>query len=143
MKKLLIVLLVLLAICAVLYGAPGDETYTLTSWLDRRNQEPLIKPVWEYVITGTWDADDTADITQALNINGMLIKVILIVPSDSAEVEILDNSDNKIFDSADQTTGTYTYNLFEPLSGTIDVVIGPDAAIGGVGGDIVVVLRGI
>jgi len=142
MKKRIILLLILLATCAVLY-ATTDQTVVLTSWLDRRNQEPLIKPVWEYVITASYSATDDGNITHSLNINGILLKVILIVPSDSAEVEILDNADNKIFDSADQATGTFTYNLFEPLSGTTDIVIGPDAAIGATGGDIVVILRGI
>lgn len=142
MKKSIIALLILLGFCALLY-ATTDQTVVLTSWLDRRNQEPLIKPVWEYVITASYSATDDGNITRAIPLNGILLKIILVVPSDSAEVEILDNGNNKIFDSADQTTGTHTYTVYEPLTGTIDVVIGPDAAIGGSGGDIVVTLRGI
>ena len=143
MRKTIIGTLILLGICALLWAADGNQTVSITDWTERRNQEPLIKPVWEYVVTSVWDADDDSDLTQSININGILLKVILVVPSDSAEVEILDNGDNKIFDSTDQATGTYTYSVYEPLAGTIDIVIGPDAAIGGTGGTITATLRGI
>lgn len=140
MKKSLIALLILLVVGAALYA----QTSVFTSYVERRNQEPLIKPVWEFVVTSTYGDDDDANVTQAIPVNGILLKVILTVPSDSAEVEILDNGNNMIFDSTDQATGTHIYNVYEPITGTMDVVIGPDAAMGaGNGGDIVVTLRGI
>lgn len=144
MKKSIIAILILLGICAVLYAT---ETAVLTSYVERRNQEPLIKPVWELVVTGTLDGDDEGDATQAIPLNGIILKVVLVVPDTTddpaCEVEILDNADNTIFDSTDQAVGTHTFNLYEPVTGTIDVVMGPAAAFGGTGGDIVVYLRGI
>ena len=144
MKKTLIALLILLCIGAVLWAT---ETSVLTSWVERRNQEPLIKPAWELVVTASFDADDVGNATQAIPLNGILLKVVLVVPdtdSDPAcEVEILDNADNKIFDSVDQAVGTHTFNLYEPMTGTMDVVIGPAGVFGAGGGDVVVTLRGI
>lgn len=144
MKKSLIAILILLVIGAVLYAA---ETAVLTSYVERRNQEPLIKPVWELVVTASFAEGDDGDATQAIPINGILQKVVLVVPdttSDPAcEVEILDNADNKIFDSTDQAVGTHTFNIHEPMTGTMDVVIGPAGDMGADGGDVVVYIRGI
>ena len=144
MKKSLIALLVLLVIGAVLYAT---ETAVLTSWVERRNQEPLIKPVWEFKVTGSFDDNDVGNATQAVAVNGIILKVVLIVPdtdSDPAcEVEILDNADNLIFDSTDLAVGTHTFNIYEPVIGIIDVVMGPSGVFGTGGGDIVVYLRGI
>ena len=144
----IIILAILLSICLFLYADDGNQTVVLTSSVERRNQEPLIKPVWEHVITATFDADDTTNITHALPINGILQKVILVAPdgSDGAvtyQVEIDDNGDNEIFDSGEQAENdTYTFNCYEPVTGTIDINIGPSGAIGDEQ-NIVVYLRGI
>ena len=124
-----------------------DQTITVTSRYDRRQVDNEMWPVWEIVITGSWDADDTGDITQAVDINGILQKIILKIPNTdaaTAQLKILDNGDNTIFDSGEVAEdATHSYNVSEPLSGTTDVFLEPSAAMGGSGGDIVVTLRGI
>lgn len=144
MKKT--IALILLCICAVLYAA-GNEEVVLTSWVERRNQEPTIKPIWEFVITGTWTAADDSDTKITIPVNGVIIAVILKIPSSKsgadAEVEIGDSAENVIFDSADQGAGTCTFNIFEPVTENIKVWMGPSAAFGVGGGEIVVTLRGI
>ncbi len=148
MKKRIAILAILLSICLLLYADDGDQSVVLTSWVERRNQEPLIKPVWEHVITATFDADDTTTITHALPVNGILLKVILNAPDGANgavtyQVTIDDNGDNEIFDSGEQAeTLTYAFDTYEPVTGTIDINIGPSAAIGDEQ-DIVVTLRGI
>lgn len=144
MKKTSI--LILLCACAVLYAA-GNETATLTSWVERRNQEPLLKPVWEFVITGTWTAADDSDTKITIPVNGIILVVILECPSNKSgsdsQVEIGDSAENVIFDSADQGAGTCTFNIFEPVTENIKVWMGPSAAFGVGGGEIVVTIRGI
>lgn len=148
MKKRIVILAILLSICLLLYADDGDQTVSLTSSVERRNQEPLIKPVWEHVITAVFDDDDTANVTHALPVNGILIKVILVAPDATTgrtyQVEIDDNADNEIFDSGEQAeNATYTFNMFEPVTGTIDINIGPSGTMGATNPDIVVYLRGI
>ncbi len=148
MKKTIIALLILLVVGAVLYAT---ETSVLTSWVERRNQEPLIKPVWEHVITYTYDADDAGAETYELPVNGILIKVIMTIPDTTADTTteqllIKDNGDNTIFDSGELTEGegvTYTFNMFEPVTGTIDVIMQPSAASQDAVTTKVVTLRGI
>ena len=147
MKKIPIYLLVVIGICVLLQAA-GNETFTLTSWVERRNQEPLIKPTWEFVVTGTWDATDDTDTSGAIPVNGVLLYVSLDVPasknSSSCEVEIYDNGNNKVFDSDDQPAGaTYNYNLLEPFASEMNIYFGPSGAFGLGGGIITVTLRGI
>lgn len=144
MKK--IIALILLVACSLLY-AVGNESAVLTSWVERRNQEPLIKPTWEFIITGTWTATDDSDTSTTIPVNGVILAVILEIPSSktgaSAEVEIGDSAENVIFDSSDQAAGTCTYNIYEPVTENIKVWMGPSAAFGVGGGEIVVTLRGI
>ena len=144
MKKTTI--LIVLVACSLLYAA-GNESIVLTSWVERRNQEPLIKPVWEFVITGTWTAEDDSNTKITIPVNGVIITVILKIPSSKsnadAEVEIGDSAEHIIFDSSDQAAGTCTYNIFEPVTENIKVWMGPSAAFGVGGGEIVVTLRGI
>ena len=147
MKKILIYLLVVIGICVLLQAA-GNETFTLTSWVERRNQEPLIKPTWELVVTGTWAADDDSHTIGAVPVNGVLLSVVLDVPasknSTTCEVELYDNGNNKVFDSDDQAAGaTYNYNLLEPFASEINVSFGPSGVFGVGGGTITVTLRGI
>ena len=145
MKKATI--LIVLVACSLLYAA-GSESVVLTSWVERRNQEPLLKPTWEFVITGTWTAADDADTKITIPVNGIIIAVILEVPSSkssaNAEVEIGDSAENIIFDSGDQSAGRIcTFNIFEPVTENIKVWMGPSVAFGIGGGEIVVTLRGI
>jgi len=147
-RKLIYFVLLLLFACAILYAATGDETVVLTSSVEERNLDPVSKPVWERVVTGTFDTDDTGDVTQALNINGIILKVILTVPNTSSaptgQVVIKDNGDNTIFDSGEQAeNATYAFSIYEPVSGTIDVVIGPSGTTGTTTSDFVVTIRGI
>jgi hypothetical protein len=139
-------ILILLFVCSLIY-ASGNETVELTSWLERRNQEPLLKPTWEFVITGTWTAADDSDTKITIPVNGVIIVVILEIPSSKtgayAEVEIGDSAENIIFDSGDQAAGICTFNIFEPVTENIKVWMGPNAAFGIGGGEIVVTLRGI
>lgn len=151
MKKTLIGTLILLGICAVLWAATGNEDAVLTSSVERRNQEPLIKPVWEHVITWTYDADDAGAETQSININGILLKVIMTIPDTTTDTTteqllIKDNGDNTIFDSGELTEGegvTYTFNLYEPVTGTIDIILEPSTFSGDAVTTKVVTLRGI
>lgn len=142
-------LIIILCLCAILWAATGDESATLTSFVERRNLEPNIKPVWEYVITWTYDSDDAGAETQSLNINGILLKVIVVIPvttttGTTSQVLIKDNGDHTIFDSGEQSEdATYVFSLYEPLSGTIDIVIEPSAAAGTTGSTPVVTIRGI
>jgi len=147
MDKKIAILLILLAVGMVLYAADGDQSASLTSYNDR-SAEPIVRPVWEQVITYDFDADDTTNVTQAIPINGILMKVILVAPDGTNavtyQVEIDDNADIEIFDTGEKAEATtYVYNLFEPISGTIDVTVGPSGAIGATHPDIVVYLRGI
>lgn len=147
MKRLIIAILILIGITAVLWAADGNQTVSITSSIERRNQEPLIKPVWEHVVTAVFDADDTTNVTQNLPINGILVKVILLAPDGANavtyQVEIDTNTDVEIFDTGEQAeAANYTYNLFEPLSDSINVHIGPSGAIGDEQ-SIIVILRGI
>lgn len=145
MKKTSI--LILLCACVVLYAA-GNEEVVLTSWVERRNQEPTIKPVWEFVITGTWTAADDSNTKITIPVNGIILVVILECPSSKSgadsQVEIGDSAENIIFDSGDQAAGgVCTYNIFEPVTENIKVWMGPSIAYGAGGGEIVVTIRGI
>ena len=131
MKKTLIAILILLCIGAVLWAT---ETSVLTSWVERRNQEPLIKPVWERVVTFTYDVDDALAKTHTLPINGILLKVIMELPLTTAagtteQLLILDNGDNTIFDSTEVAeNNTHVFDVYEPLTGLVDLILEPSAA---------------
>ncbi len=128
--------------------AAAAPTMTMTSVVDPRNDTLNRHPVWEYVLNGLWDADDTADGTHNIHINGILKKIILKVPDTSnavtGQVVIKDNGDNTIFDSGEKSeNATYSFSVHEPLSGTTDVVVGISAASGTAETNVVVTLRGI
>jgi hypothetical protein len=128
--------------------AAAAPTMTVTSSYDNRLSNDARYPVWEWVLNGLWDADDTADGTHNVDINGVLQKIILKVPNTAnnvtGQVVIKDNSDNTIFDSGEKAeNATYTFNVNEPLSGTTDVVVGISAASGTAATNVVVTLRGI
>jgi len=150
MDKKIAILLILLAVGMVLFAATGDESSSLVSYNDR-SAEPIVRPVWEQVITYTYDADDAGAVTESIPINGILMKVILTLPDTTTDttteqLTIKDNGDNTIFDTGEKTEGegvTYTYDLSEPISGTIDVTLEPSAASGDAVTTKTVTLRGI
>jgi hypothetical protein len=128
--------------------AAAPPTMTTTSFSDPRTDTLNRHPVWEVVLNGLWDADDTADGTHNVNINGILQKVILTVPNTAnnvtGQVVIKDNGDNTIFDSGEKAeNATYSFSVNEPVSGTTDVVVGISGASGTAATNLVVTLRGI
>jgi hypothetical protein len=116
--------------------ATGDETITLTSSVDKRVEYPIDHPVWERLITASYDADDAGAVTHSEVINGILLKIIFTIPTTTttgttSQLLIKDNNDDTIFDSGELAEGsTYTFDVFEPLSGTIDITYEPSAAAG-------------
>lgn len=88
-------------------------------------------PVWEHVITFTFASGDTAEVKQAININGVLQTVIAKCGAASgavvtATVAIDDNADNEIFSVASLAESTtYKYSVSEPVCGAIDVGVLP------------------
>lgn len=95
--------------------------------------EPKFKdsPVWERTITFTFASGDTAEVKYALPINGILLKHIVKCGScaganPTATVAIDDNADNEIFSVASLAESTtYKYNLYEAVSGVIDIGVTP------------------
>ena len=129
--------------------ADGDQTIVLTSettpdTLTRAKNDD----VWEKVITATYDDDDATDVTLALRLNGTIRHITLAVPNTTnaitTQLQINDNGNNTIFDTGEVAeNATYNYSVDEPLSGTIDVVIGVSGEVGEGGSVIVATLRGI
>lgn len=128
-------------------------TSTLTTTHTVPTQDLLNRyRVWEKVVTFTIDAGDgSAKTAQAVEINGILQKIVAVSGAhDNAEtftLSIDDNSDNEIFTAATPATpaegATSTWNVHEPLSGTVDVNIDPsdDPATGS--WTVTITLRGI
>ena len=128
--------------------AAAAPTMTVTSRFDQRLSDAERYPVWEYVLNGLWDADDTADGTHIIRLNGILQKIILKVPDTAnnvtGQVVIKDGGDNTIFDSGEKAeNATYAFSVNEPLQGLIDIVVGISAASGTAATNLVVTLRGI
>jgi len=121
---------------------------TLASSVERRMVEPGVKPVWEIVASFVCvAADTTAAIT--IPINGLLKKVIYKRPNTAnddltSQLTIADNGDNTIFDTGSglAENDTSAYNVDEPLSGSIDLAIAFNEAVG-VGATFTVTLRGV
>lgn len=87
-------------------------------------------PVWEQVIVFSFVSGDTAELKQAIPINGILQKIIAKCSGAgavvTATVAIDDNGDNEIFEVASLAESTtYTYNVSEPLTGIIDIGVLP------------------
>lgn len=147
MKKYIGIGLVLLILACVLFAAGEDPTAVLTRQIDIRKNVDY--PVWDAIVTASWsDDDDTGDITQDIIINGIIQKVVFVTPNCTSaatfQVVIRDHEDATIFDSGEQAkNNTYTFNLHEPVTGTIDVTIGSSEALGATYPDATVTLRGI
>jgi len=121
----------------------------LTSEVDGRMSDADRQPVWEKVITGTWDTGETGDLTQTVSLNGILQKIIVASGLNDNNVTgqllVKDNGDNTIFDSGElaESATPYKYNVSEPLSGKVDIVIGASGDPGASGVIIKVTLRGV
>jgi hypothetical protein len=104
---------------------------TLTSSVEKRNTEPHIKPVWERVLTFSFVSGDTAEVKQAIPINGLLQKIVVTNSGASgatvtSTVAIDDNADNEIFSAGSLAEATtYNYSVSEPVAGTIDIGVTP------------------
>lgn len=146
MKKYIGIVLVLLIVACVLFAGTDDQTAALTRQTD--NRKNVNYPIWDAVVTASWDADDTGDAVQAVTINGTIQKIIFVTPTGTNTVTyqlvIRDNEDATIFDSGEQVEGsTYAFSVHEPVTGTIDVLVGPSGALGATNPDATVTLRGI
>lgn len=88
-------------------------------------------PVWERIITYTFASGDTAEVKYALPMNGILQKITAVCSAASgavvtATVAIDDNADNEIFSKASLAESTtYTYDVWEALTGVIDIGVTP------------------
>lgn len=129
-------------------ASTGDESATITRQTDLRHNVNF--PVWDAIVTWTYDSDDAGAETQAVHINGILLKVIIDIPATTttattSQVLIKDDGDHTIFDSGEQAesdTVPYVFNLFEPVTGTIDIIYEPSTYAGSTETP-VVTLRGI
>ena len=125
-------------------------TAVLTTPTDRRSDDTDRYPVWERIITFTIDAGDgNAKLTQAVPVNGILQKIIVTSGtansiSGTFTLSIDDNGNNEIFTaSGPAEEGTSTFNVTEPVTGSIDVGIDPNDDPGSGSWVITVTLRGI
>lgn len=146
MKKYIGIGLVLLILACVLFAADTGGTVVLTRQTD--NRKNVDYPVWDVLITASWDDDDTGDVTQEIILNGIIQKIIFVAPDCTSgatfQIEILDHEGRVIFDSGEQVKGTvYTWNVHEPITGTWSVVTGPSIALGATNPDVIITLRGI
>ncbi len=144
MKKFIPIILCGLITAGFLFA--GDETVVLTRGSDSRKN--VNYPVWDAIVTASHDVNDVNDVVQSVSVNGIIQKVILTIPDFTngitGQVLIRDNEDRTIFDSGEQAkNASYAFSLAEPVTGTIDVVIGISGAAGGSGGSIIVSMRGI
>jgi hypothetical protein len=130
--------------------ADGDQTIVLTSETTPDTTQTIKNnDVWEKVITATYDADDTTDVSLALpGFNGTIRHITLAVPNTTnaitTQLQIQDNGNNVVFDTGEVAeNATYNYSVDIPLQGTIDAVIGVSGAVGASGSVIVATIRGI
>ena len=131
--------------------ADGGQTIVVTSDTRADINRTRTEQVWEIVITSTFDADDTTNTTLALPLNGILRHITFYVPdttnSVTKQLQINDNGDYNVFDTGElanvDAATTYNYEVDLPLSGTVDIVVGPSGATGDATTAFVVTLRGI
>ncbi len=121
---------------------------TISSFVENRNDQPLVKPVWEYVAKfSVVSGDTTAAIT--IPINGILRHITYATPDTTnndltSEMTVSDNADNEIFTTgsgiAENTTNNFAVDL--ALSGDIDIDITFNEDVG-VSADFTVIFRGV
>ncbi len=108
-------------------------------------------PVWKRIVTQTWaTGDGHAEQTETVAINGILQKVIMkassVTGNPTVTLTIDDNGDNEIFTSGAKADGaTYTFSVYEPISGIMKIAVDPSADPGGSSQTLTVVitLRGV
>jgi len=142
-KTYIALCLLLLGLACVLFA---EDIVVLTRQTDTRKNVDY--PVWDALVTASWDADDANDVTQAITLNGIIQKIVLVAPNcENAvtfQVVIKDNEGSTIFDSGEQNEdATYSWSVHEPMTGTWSVVIGPNAVLGDPHPDLTLTLRGI
>lgn len=130
--------------------AVDDETIVLTRKVDRRHDVKY--PIWEMIVTGTWDADDTDDVTlrTGLEINGTIREILFsVLPSTitsgaTGQVQIKDNDLNIIHDSGEKAaSATINHDeVIHAVTGTLSVVLGISKAAGASGAVLKVTIRG-
>lgn len=124
-------------------------TATLTDFIDTRSTEPHTKPVWEKKLMFVTAAGQHVKETIAIPMNGILQKIIMVVPATQATgktvtLTIDDNNDFEIFSSgAKAENDDYVFNVSEPLAGTVDVSIDLNDTPGTSDHTTTVYLRGI
>ncbi len=127
----------------------------LTSDFDRRNLEPHVQSVWEYVVTFTIEAGGgSSELSHTLdNLNGILTDII--AESGSADgisgtfgLAIDDNRDNEIFVAAAPATpvegANARFSVDIAVRGDLKIQVNPnDDPTTGSDWEIVVTLKGI
>lgn len=147
MKKYIVICLAVLVLTCILFAGTDDQTAALTRQSD--NRKNVNYPVWDVIVTASWDSDDTGDAVQAVTINGTIQKIIFVTPTGATntvtyQLVIRDNEDAIIFDSGERVEAdTYAFSVHEPVTGTIDILVGPSGALGTLNPDATVTLRGI
>lgn len=128
----------------------GTEVVALG--FDRRGDTLERFPVWEKKLTFVTALGEHGKGTLPISsLNGILQKIILVVPATQAtgksvRMIILGNADNEIFNSGWQAEGapaTHIFNLYEPLCGEIDISIDFDASVGSTAHTTTIYLRGV
>ena len=102
------------------------QTSDSTGTRFRKKNEDVWSQVWVY----TFASGDTAEVTQAIPINGILRQIIVKCSGATAvvtaTVAIDDNEDNEIWSKATMAESTtYKIDLEELVSGNIDVGVTP------------------
>jgi hypothetical protein len=147
MKKYIVICLAVLIIACVLFAATDEQTATVTRQTD--NRKNVNYPVWDAVVTVSWDDDDIGIAAQDVIINGTIQKIIFVTPNGASssrtyQLLIKDNEGATIFDSGERDyDGTYVFSVHEPVTGTINVSVDPSGALGTINPDGTVTLRGI
>ena len=147
MKKYIGICLAVLVLTCVLFAATDEQTAAVTRQTD--NRKNVNYPVWDAVVTVSWDDDDIGAATQDVIINGIIQKIIFVPPAGATsnrtyQLLIKDNEDVTIFDSGERDyDGTYAFSVHEPVTGTIEVSVEPSGALGATNPDGTVTLRGI
>ena len=127
--------------------ADGDQTIVKTS--DNRAKVTLTpnQSIFVMVVTATFDADDTTDVTLNIPINARIEHVTLAVPNTTnaitTQMQITDDGGNIRFDTGENAENdTYNFALYEPISESMNVVIGVSGAVGATGSVIVATITG-
>ena len=128
--------------------AAGNETVALTRHIDKRHDKKY--PIWEIVVTGTWDADDLADVTQTVPQNGIIREILFsVLPSTitsgaTGQLVIKDNDLNTIHDSGEKAaSATINHNdVIHAVVGTLSIVMGISKAADESGAVLVATIRG-